>query len=72
MATILHGVSESTDSGLLVTLRQAASAFRSGRAARRSRLAIMRELAQLDARDLHDLAISRYDFTAISNGSFRR
>ena len=72
MATILHGVSHSTGSGFVAALRQAAGTFRAWRAARRARLSIMRELSQLDERDLHDIAISRYDFTAISNGTFRR
>jgi uncharacterized protein YjiS (DUF1127 family) len=35
-------------------------------------MAVRDELAQLDARDLHDLGISTSDFDAIAHGTYRR
>lgn len=46
--------------------------FRAWRAHRRAYAATMADLAQLDQRDLHDLAVSRYDFEAIARGTYRR
>jgi uncharacterized protein YjiS (DUF1127 family) len=41
------------------------------RAHRRAYAETMAALAQLDARDLHDLAVSRADFDAIARGTYR-
>ena len=49
-----------------------ASASRAWRAERRRRQAVLADLLGLDARDLHDLGISRYDFVAIAQGEFER
>ena len=43
-----------------------------GIADHRRRGAVLRELNNCDDRDLRDLGISRYDFKAIADGSFRR
>lgn len=39
---------------------------------RRAEIATRRELEMMDARDLHDLRISPYDFDAIAKGTYRR
>ena len=72
MATTFHGVSGLATPSLRARLRSALESFQSWRAERRRQEAVIRELAQFDDRDLHDLAISRYDFAAIANGTFRR
>jgi uncharacterized protein YjiS (DUF1127 family) len=73
MATITrdaHGAPSPLD--LTGRLRPLLARFRTWNAARRARAEILADLAMLDARDLRDLAISRYDFSAIAEGRFRR
>lgn len=53
----------------LRTLLQRALAWRAERAAVRRTL---RDLQQMERRDLQDLGITQYDFDAIAHGIFRR
>jgi len=58
--------------GLRNRLRLALDRFAAWRTERRQRSAILHDLYSFDERDLQDLGISRYDFKAIANGTYRR
>ena len=70
MATLTQGTVARTS--IRTRLHGLAARFETWLEARRARETILRELRALDARDLKDLQISRYDFDAIAEGRFRR
>ncbi len=72
MATVINGVPALSAPQIRTGFQVLARSFLAWRAARSRRSAILRELNRLDDRDLRDLGISSYDFTAIANGSLQR
>jgi uncharacterized protein YjiS (DUF1127 family) len=66
--TTVHHAAPSTPSRVMERIGRAFAWIGERRAA----IATRRELEMMDARDLHDLRISPYDFDAIANGTYRR
>ena len=69
MATVLH---RAPTLNLLARAIHAIDRVATGLADHRHRAAVLRDLQGCDERDLRDLAISRYDFEAIANGTYKR
>ena len=72
MATAISGLSNSNGVHLGAKLQALGARFSAYRAHRKDRLRVMDELQLCDYRELRDMGISRYDFAAIANGTFKR
>jgi uncharacterized protein YjiS (DUF1127 family) len=71
MATVIDGLHGSTGFHIGAKLRATGARFAAYRAQRRDRARILRDLQFCDDRELRDMNISRYDFQAIADGSFK-
>jgi uncharacterized protein YjiS (DUF1127 family) len=72
MATLAHGAHSASLTQPAPAHRSLLARFLAWYAERRAIAQTMRDLNQMDARDLHDLGITPYDFDAIAHGVFKR
>ncbi len=72
MATLVHDVLGNARLPVMAPLQRWRHRVAGWLAARQDRAQVLRELNACDERELRDLGISRYDFAAILDGTYRR
>lgn len=72
MATVISGVQNSSGLHLGARLQALGARIAAYCAHRKKRARVMNDLQLCDHRELRDMNISRYDFDAIANGTFKR